>query len=462
MGQPVRVPAQELASWLGLEKVWLERLADTGELAAVHGSSGYVFDPRSIHDWIQTRDLPTHDPIPVDVASLRQVSLALAGGEAPESVCQRILERVLRLLGAKLGAIYFAEDDSWLHVVATRGFEADRTVKVAERIANWVSSNAEPLLLPDPRRAEDAPIASYPDDPRDAVAVPFLLEGRVLGVLLAMCQRDAPPFTDWHLSLATVLATELALAIERTRIQESLGHKLSGAQRQLEAYAVDVRETFAAERARTQELLSALGELETTYMATVRGMAAAVEAKDEYTAGHLARVSRYGAEILGLLAPEHAANPKLQYGFLLHDVGKLGVPDSILSKDGPLSDREWVLMRRHPEMGVRIISGVPFLEPARSIIASHHERWDGEGYPQKLAGDEIPVGARVFAVADAFDAMTTNRPYRAAMPIDHAVVELRKQSGAQFWPDAVEAFISLPSEMLEETVAWNGSSSSSA
>lgn len=456
MSQPVRVSAHELARWMGLEKVWLERLADTGELPAVEGSSGYAFDPRCLNDWIQTRRAPLKDPLPVDVASLRQVSLALAGGEQPESVCQRILDRVLGVLGARMGAIYFAEDNSWLRAIATRGLDVGRPAEVVERIADWVASNGEPLLLPDPRRAADPPISSGPNDPRDVVAVPFLLEGRVLGVLLAMCRRDDPPFTEWHLSLATVLATELALAIERTRVQETLGFRLTGAQRQLEAYAVDVRRTFVAERARTEELVNALEELEKTYMATVQGMAAAVEAKDEYTAGHLARVSRYGAEMLRLLVPEHAADPKLRYGFLLHDIGKLGVPDAILSKEGPLTDAEWEQMRRHPELGVRIISGIPFLEATREIVLSHHERWDGEGYPERLARDEIPVGARVFAVADAFDAMTTKRPYRAAMSIDDAVGELRKQSGAQFWPDAIEAFLSLSRDMLEETVAWSG------
>jgi HD-GYP domain-containing protein (c-di-GMP phosphodiesterase class II) len=456
LSQPVRVSAHELARWVGLEKVWLERLADTGELPAVHGSAGYAFDPRCLNDWIQTRRPPIQDPIPVDVASLRQVSLALAGGEEPEAVCQSILDRVLAVLGAHMGAIFFAEDNSWLRAVATRGIGVDRPSEVVERIADWVATSGEPLLLPDPRRAADVTVASDPDRPHDVVAVPFLLEGRVLGVLLAMCRRDAPPFTEWHLSLATVLATELALAIERTRVQETLGFRLSSAQRQLEAYAVDVRRTFVAERARTEELVNALEELEMTYMATVQGMAAAVEAKDEYTAGHLARVSRYGAEMLGLLDPEHAADPKMQYGFLLHDIGKLGVPDAILSKEAALTTDEWTLMRRHPEMGVRIISGIPFLEATREIVLSHHERWDGHGYPHRLSGEEIPVGARVFAVADAFDAMTTKRPYRALMPIDVAVAELRRQAGVQFWPDAIDAFLSLPRDLLERTVAWNG------
>jgi putative two-component system response regulator len=144
-------------------------------------------------------------------------------------------------------------------------------------------------------------------------------------------------------------------------------------------------------------------------------------------------------------------DPSYEYGFLLHDVGKLGIPDRILAKDGPLTGEEWSQMRRHPEIGVRILAGIPFLEGACAIVSAHHERWDGTGYPHGLRGENIPMGARLFAVADAFDAMTTNRPYRCALPIEAAIGELRLRSGSQFWPDAVDALLSLPREMLEET-----------
>jgi HD-GYP domain-containing protein (c-di-GMP phosphodiesterase class II) len=229
---------------------------------------------------------------------------------------------------------------------------------------------------------------------------------------------------------------------------------------QLEAYALDVKTTYAAEKSRSEELASALGELRRTYYATVQGLSIAVEAKDEYTAGHLARVRHYGLAIMERLAPDLLVDHRYGYGFLLHDIGKLGVSDAILRKNGPLTDDEWTLMRLHPDIGVRILAGIPFLKDALEIVRSHHERWDGKGYPRGLKGEDIPLGARVFAVADSFDAMTSDRPYRSAMSIEAALEELEAGSGGQFWPPAVEAFVSIPSEEVEEIVGLkNGSRS---
>lgn len=218
----------------------------------------------------------------------------------------------------------------------------------------------------------------------------------------------------------------------------------------MEVYARDLRETFAAEKERAEQLAGALTELEETYRATVRGLAVAVEAKDSYTAGHIVRVTRYGLMMMNLLAPEEVADPQYEYGFLLHDVGKLAVPDAILRKEGPLTDGEWKVMRLHSETGRRILDGIPFLARAIQIVYAHHERWDGKGYPMGLEGEEIPLGARVFPIADSFDAMTSDRPYRCAIPTEDAMNEIRAGSGSQFWPDAVEAFLSLFSEQLEE------------
>lgn len=223
--------------------------------------------------------------------------------------------------------------------------------------------------------------------------------------------------------------------------------------RQLEAYALDIRTTFSAEKQRAEELALALDELERTYLATVRGMAVAVEAKDEYTGGHISRVTTYGLMMMRLVAPEEAADPQYEYGFLLHDIGKLAIPDAILTKDGPLTDAEWVVMRSHVEIGGRILASIPFLESAREIVLAHHERWDGGGYPRGLSHDEIPLGARVFPLADAFDAMRSDRPYRKALPLDVALEEIRKGAGTQFWPDAVDAFLSLPHDELDRVAA---------
>ena len=146
---------------------------------------------------------------------------------------------------------------------------------------------------------------------------------------------------------------------------EQRGEEMSALREQLDAYAADFRSTYLAERDRSQQLAAALAQLEETYKATVRGLAVAVEAKDECTGGHLQRVHRYGMMLTALVAPDHAADPQFEYGFLLHDIGKLTVPDSVLTKPGSLTESEWEIIRQHPESGRRILDGIPFLAGAR-------------------------------------------------------------------------------------------------
>lgn len=459
MSRPVPVSATELAGWLGLESLWLEHLADQGELPATAGRKGYSFDPRCVYDWVLEKQPDIMEGGSVDLDSLREISASMSSGDPIEAVCAQILERLLQTLKAECGAIFLNDDEAWLQEVASIGVSNGVAQRLLQGVAVWAGANREPLLLPDPRRVPgsldlsglEAVDLSTREGPRDALAVPFLLEGQVMGVLVAIRGRGAPTFARGHLALASIIATELALAVERSRVHEALTHRLSVAQTQLEVYARDIRELFAAEKQRAEQLAIALDEVERTYLATVKGLAAAVEAKDEYTAGHLVRVTHYGMSMLEEVEGGRTDDPSFEYGFLLHDVGKLGIPDRILTKNGPLTGDEWEYMRRHPEIGVRILSGIQFLNGAREIVHAHHERWDGSGYPYGLRGDEIPIGARLFAVADAFDAMTTDRPYRKALPIDAAIEELRLRAGSQFWPDAVDALLSLPRAMLEET-----------
>jgi HD-GYP domain-containing protein (c-di-GMP phosphodiesterase class II) len=284
----------------------------------------------------------------------------------------------------------------------------------------------------------------------ELVAVPCRVEGRVAAV--AVARRRSNGWSGPNVDAEGPLVLALGLAVERYRLLIALEESRAEAEsvrRQLDAYAVDLRSTYLAERDRSGELASALSELTRTYESTVRGLAIAVEAKDEYTGGHLHRVSRYGMAITSVVAPAHSDDPQFEYGFLLHDVGKLVVPDAVLMKDGPLDDIEWELMRNHPEAGRTILDKIPFLEGAKEIVHSHHERWDGGGYPRGLAGEEIPLGARIFPLADVFDAMTTTRPYREALSIEAARAEVQRGSGAQFWPDAVDAFSSIPRHELE-------------
>jgi putative nucleotidyltransferase with HDIG domain len=238
--------------------------------------------------------------------------------------------------------------------------------------------------------------------------------------------------------------------LERTRAE--LGRQeveSSQQERQLERYAADLRETFKQERARSQELRQ-------SYMATVRALSNAVEARDAYTGKHAERVTAYGIEIaraLGVSAPDIA---ELEFGFLLHDIGKVAIADAILYKPEALTDKERALMAQHPVIGADIIRGIEFLEGAAAVVRSHHERWDGQGYPDGLGGEEIPLPARVFAVADVLDALTTDRPYRPASPLAVAKEMISAEAGRHFDPQVVEAFNSIPDETLDRIRAEIG------
>jgi HD-GYP domain-containing protein (c-di-GMP phosphodiesterase class II) len=212
-------------------------------------------------------------------------------------------------------------------------------------------------------------------------------------------------------------------------------------ERQLERYAADLRETFKQERARAQELRA-------SYVATVRALANAVEARDAYTGKHAERVAAYGMGIAAAGGMSIADDPEIEFGFLLHDVGKVGVPDAILFKPEPLTDAERAIMERHPVIGSEILRDIDFLGEAKLVVRSHHERWDGKGYPDGLAGEDIPLAARVFSVADTFDALTTDRPYRPGMDMERAIEIVVANAGTQFDPGVVAAFMAVRREQL--------------
>ena len=218
---------------------------------------------------------------------------------------------------------------------------------------------------------------------------------------------------------------------------EQVERESAARQRQLERYAADLREVFKAERAHAQRLRS-------SYRATVRALANAVEARDAYTHKHAERVASYGLELARAVGVELTAAPEMEFGFLLHDVGKVAVPDAILFKTERLTDEEYALISRHPVIGYEILRHVDFLGDAKLVVRHHHERWDGRGYPDGLEGDAIPLAARVFALADALDAMTSDRPYRPACGWDEAREEICAQSGGQFDPQVVAAFDRIP------------------
>ena len=226
----------------------------------------------------------------------------------------------------------------------------------------------------------------------------------------------------------------------------------------IKQYVERTTETVVALRRKNEEIEKANREildmtetLKETYDGTLEALVTALDARDRETKGHSTRVMDYTLDIarrLGL-QPGTPAWEDLKRAALLHDVGKIGVSDFILHKPGPLTPEEWEEMRRHPAIGYEMLKGVRFLAGPTEIVLSHHERFDGKGYPRALAGEEIPLGARIFAAADTFDAMTSDRPYRRALPWEAAHDEIVKNSGAQFDPQVVEAFLQAYDEWMQ-------------
>jgi len=221
-------------------------------------------------------------------------------------------------------------------------------------------------------------------------------------------------------------------------------HELIVAKRRYENHLEELVEQ------RTAELDQALDSLENAYRTTLQALTAALETRDAETHGHSERVVTFSLRLgreYGLTRPQMKA---LEFGSLLHDIGKIGVPDAILRKPAKLTDEEWVRMREHPLHGQQILRGIKFLEGAAKVVAQHHEKWDGSGYPLGLKAEEIDICARIFSVADAFDAITSDRVYRQGRPYEAAAQELDEWIGRQFDPKVVEAFHRVPQEDWDE------------
>jgi len=208
----------------------------------------------------------------------------------------------------------------------------------------------------------------------------------------------------------------------------------------------EIRQLLSKEQERSSELNKALEEIQITHDATIDALSAALDYRDNETEGHSQRVVRYSLEIGKVLGLERRNLEVLARGTLLHDIGKIGVPDSILWKPGKLTDEEWVEMRKHVEYGFKMLKSIHFLRDAALIVQHHHERYDGSGYPDRMSGDNIIIGARIFAIADTYDAMTTDRPYRKALTDRDAREEIKRCNGTQFDPKITEAFFQIPVE----------------
>jgi len=300
------------------------------------------------------------------------------------------------------------EQELYFEVAEGESEKALRKIKLNAKsgIAGWVAQNKKPIIINDVMKDQrfDPSVDEITGfTTRSIICAPLLVQRKLIGVIEVLNKSDGSDFNGRDLETLTSVASTAAMAIENAQLH--------------------------------QTVLNA-------YKSTIKVLAAAIDAKDHYTRGHSQRVMEYtlmGAMPLSLPRDEMDV---LEYAGILHDIGKIGIADSILSKDGQLTDREWEIMRQHPLIGSDMLKDIPFLEKAKVLILHHHERYDGSGYPNGISGEDIPLGARLIAIADAFDTMTTDRAYRAALSVDRAIKELVRYSGTQFCPIALEAFIS--------------------
>jgi HD-GYP domain-containing protein (c-di-GMP phosphodiesterase class II) len=275
------------------------------------------------------------------------------------------------------------------------------------KAARWSCDNGRPLLLSRGSRERRFKVASGISG---GMVAPLLIRDKAIGVI-AIAAKPGSEYDRDDLELFANFAAQAAVSIENTQLYE---------------------------------------RLQDMYLGAIGSLAAAIEARDPYTVGHSARVTQYAvaiAEGMGLTQPEIE---ELRLAGLLHDLGKIGVPDSILNKPGRLSEEEFSAIKMHPALSMRIIEPLPHLGNIIPIIYHHHEHFDGSGYMDGKSGEKIPLGARIITVADSFEAMTSDRPYRKALSRHEAMMELKRCSGSQFDPRVVSVFVDLLEKTADE------------
>ncbi len=342
---------------------------------------------------------------------LVEVSQKVGSVSKVEELVRHITQMTKHTLNASASSVLLFDDEERelrFDVAEGESEKVLKQLKVSARsgIAGWVARHGKPIIINDVTK--DKRFHKSVDKitgfiTRSIICAPLVVHRKVIGVIEVLNKSDGSDFTEQDLGTLTAVASTAAMAVENTKLN--------------------------------QLVLSA-------YKSTIRSLAAAIDAKDHYTRGHSQRVMEYALlGAISLALPQEELEI-LEYAGLLHDIGKIGIADGILSKPERLTDQEWEIMRRHPQIGSDILTDVSFLEKASTLILHHHERYDGNGYPSGLKHEEIPIGARLLAVADAFDTMSTDRSYRAALGIDYAIKELYRCSGGQFCPIAVNAFVS--------------------
>jgi PAS domain S-box-containing protein len=333
------------------------------------------------------------------------------------------LSVILKYVTIELGIdaadiLVFNPDSQMLEYGADHGFRTrairEVSMRLGESFAGRVVLERQLVRIPNLKKEPGNLVMTTLVKSEDFVCyygLPLIVKGQINGVLELFHRAEFKPKTEW-LEFLNSLAGQAAIAIENSTLYSSLQYSNL--------------------------------ELHLAYDATIEGWSHALDLRDKETEGHTQRVTDITVNLARGFGLSEAELMRVRWGALLHDIGKMGVPDEILLKPGPLTDEEWVKMKMHPTFAFNLLSPIHYLQEALDIPYSHHEKWDGSGYPRGLKGDQIPLAARIFAVVDVWDAITSDRPYRPAWTKEKAYQHIRASSGSHFDPKVVEAFMQLP------------------
>ncbi|HAD04061.1 MAG: hypothetical protein A2091_10985 [Desulfuromonadales bacterium GWD2_61_12] len=345
------------------------------------------------------------------LSALYKMGLAINSTMEQDKLFDLLIRKTNATLKARIGYILLLDGERQsMRVGAVVGTpeEIDRQTRIPLKpggVSYWVVENRQPVLLQNFDEAQDFTKMSRLGFLRETViCAPLIVKDEVIGTITIANRLDGGSFTPEDLELLTTIAAQASVAIKNAQLYE---------------------------------------EQQSTYLSTVQALVSAVEASDAYTRGHSERVTRYSLALGRALELPHDALKRLEHAAVLHDIGKIGIDISLLHKKGQLSPEDFALLQQHPLIGVRILDPIVFLKGVREIIVQHHERYDGRGYPLGVGGIEILTEARILAVADTYDAMTSDRPYRSALSQEVALQEIRDHAGSQFDPHVAEAFLSL-------------------
>lgn len=358
-----------------------------------------------------------------NLKALHEVDLVIAGSMDAQFVLEILLDKVRQQLSVDAaGVLLFDPHLRILEYAASRGFRTTALqhtrLKLGQGQAGQAVRERRSVQISDLREVETS-FSSAPEFRKEGFvfyhAEPLIAKGQVKGVLELFQRASLSPDAEWH-DFVNALANQAAVAIENANL--------------------------------VRDLQSASLEIAQAYDSTLEGWARALELKDAETTGHSLRVVELTLQLAKRLGLTEEKVAHLRRGALLHDIGKMAIPDSILQKPGTLSEEEWAIMHQHPKFAFDMLAPVSFLRPALDIPHYHHEKWDGSGYPDGLQGKQIPLSARIFAVVDVWDALCSDRPYRKAWPEEKVFDYIQEQSGIHFDPQVVEAFLEMKKDGL--------------